>query len=690
MNRPLPSRISFDHWRLFVFYGIILLVFGIFVFRLFSLQVVQGAEYLERAENNRITIVNEPTQRGLIYDRNGTILARNVASYNAVIVPAELPLDAGAVQEVFRQVSTLIGVPVSQGKTDEESVRTFKPCDNDLGITQIVYIQDTNAPYTPVQIKCNIDQKIAMVLQEKKANLPGVDIEIIPVREYPTGYLTSEVIGFLGPIPAAFEKEYRELGFVPNRDKVGFGGIELTFDDDLIGTNGKRTVEVDVAGKVLRDLEPPVEPVPGNSVRLTIDTRLQSAAKTALKNQMDLWNRRFPDIGLSNGVVIAMNPKTGEILSLVSEPTFENNRMARQIPAYYYNQLSLDPQKPLFNHAISAEHPPGSVFKLAASIGALNEKVITPDQLIDDPGQITLTEKFSPNDPGKERPYVCYIFKQTNAGHGKLDFLNGFAESCDVYYYKISGGYEDEVPEGLGILRLREYARALGYDEPTGIELPGEASGLIPSPDWKRLNVGENWSTGDTYIAGIGQGYVLSTPLQVLISAATVANDGKRVKPTLLKEVLDPEGNVIKTQIPTLVTDITKNPQITVFDDRNFPTNQKIVVQNWVIDLLKQGMRKVVAEGTASTIFNGMAIPTAGKTGTAEYCDNVAQANNRCTFGNWPAHAWYVGYGPYDDPEIVVVAFVYNGGEGATVAAPVVRQVMETYFELKAIDSARK
>lgn len=690
MNRPLPTRTTIDRWRLWFFYGIIVIVFGVFTMRLFSIQIVRGAEYQVRAEENRRSNVSLPTQRGTIYDRNGTILARNVASYNVTITPASLPTDLGAVQEVYRQVSNLIGVPVSQGVTDDRTVRLFKPCDNDLGIAQIVYIQDTNAPYTPVQIKCNIEEKIAMILMEKSSDLPGIQIEIVPVRDYPTGYLTSEIVGFLGPIPAVYEKEYRDRGFLPNRDKVGFAGVEFSFDDELIGTNGIRVVEVDAAGKVLRDLEAPIDPIPGNNVVLTIDARLQLAAKTALKNQIDYWNRRFPDMGLSNGVVIAMNPKTGEILSLVSEPTFENNRMARQIPAYYYDQLTKDPQKPLFNHAISAEHPPGSVFKMAASIGILNEGLVTPEQKVNDPGKITLTEKFSPNDPGKTRDYVCYIYKNTGSGHGNVDFLEGFAQSCDVYFYKISGGYQDEVPEGLGILRMREYARALGYDEITGIELPGEAAGLIPSPDWKRLNVGENWSTGDTYIAGIGQGYVLSTPLQVLMSAATLANDGKQMKPTLLKEVVDNEGKVVKTFLPTLTRDITKDPSITVFDENQFPTSQKKVVQPWVVDLLQQAMRKVVVDGTASSIFQGMAIPSAGKTGTAEYCDDVAQSKNRCTFGNWPAHAWYVGYAPFDDPEIAVVAFVYNGGEGSTVAGPIVRQVMETYFELKAIDTAKK
>ncbi len=275
-------------------------------------------------------------------------------------------------------------------------------------------------------------------------------------------------------------------------------------------------------------------PEPGNNVRLTIDTRLQTAAKTALKSEINFWNTYLGRTLSSQGVVIAMNPKTGEILALVSYPTFENNRMARQIPAYYYQQLQADPNRPLFNHAISGEYPPGSVYKLAASLGALNEGVITPDQLIEDQGKITITQKYYENDPGQPREYVCW----EATGHGMQDFLHGLANSCDVYFYKIGGGYGTEVPEGVGVWRLAEYARALGYGRATGIELPGEQSGLVPDPTWKRINVAENWSTGDTYIATIGQGYVLATPLQVLVSFATVANDGVMMKPTLVKDIL--------------------------------------------------------------------------------------------------------------------------------------------------------
>jgi penicillin-binding protein 2 len=704
-NGKHQTKSAFQTWRMVVLYFIIAGIFGFFAFRLFSLQVVQGNYYLSRADQNRTSVISVPTQRGIIFDRNGYVLARNVASYNVVITPANLPgltgdIDIasgeiinipGAVQELYRTLSAKIGMPTDQGLITDATVKAFKPCDNDFGISQIVYIGDSLAPYDPVRIKCNIDQQTAMILQEDASDLPGVSVEIAPVRDYPTGSLTSDVIGFLGPITAENEQKYRDLGFVPNRDKVGLAGIEISEDAILLGKNGQRIIETDVAGKELRNLEPPIAPVPGENIKLTIDTRLQSAAQSALVTAFASWNRRSPDLGLTNGVVIAMNPKTGEILAMVSYPSYENNRFSRQIPSYYYNQLENDPQKPLLNQAISAEFAPGSVFKLSAALGILNEGVVTPDQIVTDPGKITVMQKFTANDPGTPRDYVCWIYKNTGAGHGQVNFIKGVAQSCDVYFYKVGGGYQDEVKQGLGIWRLGQYAKAIGYGAPTGIELPGEVSGLIPDPTWKRINQGENWSTGDTYISTIGQGYVLATPLQVLVSAATVANDGKMMKPTLIEQIQDADGKVIKPFTPKLVRDITKEPVIQAFDANSLeiPNVFKTVDPKWV-ELLKQGMREVVVNGTATSIFDGMTINTAGKTGTAEYCDDIANQKGKCKLGAWPAHAWYVGYAPYDNPEIAVVAFVYNGLEGSTVSAPIVRQVLESYFELKAIDAAAK
>jgi penicillin-binding protein 2 len=687
MSEGSAAPRHFDKWRMYVVYAIIILVLVFYVIRLVNIQIVQGAEYLAQADENRTTEVNVQTQRGIIYDRNGYVLARNIPSYNVTITPAYLPADEGAIQEIYRELSKLIDIPVSQGELTEEAVRLFKPCQTDFGISEIVYIGDTNAPYDPVQIKCDIDSNTAMTIREKAIDWPGVNIEISPVRDYPTGWLTSEIIGFLGPIPASLEEAYTAQGFVAGRDKVGYSGIEYSMQGTLSGKNGTRLVEVDVAGQEMRDLAPPVAPVAGQNIRLTIDTRLQSAAKTALINEINYWNTYLNEIRSSNGVVVAMNPKTGEILALVSYPTIENNRMARFIPADYYEQLSQDPNRPLFNHAISAEVPPGSVYKLAAAIGVMNEGVVAPEQKIEcpDAGKIQVIQKFTPNDPGTPRDYVCW----QSTGHGMQDFVHAVANSCDVYFYKVSGGFRDEVPEGLGIQRMAEYSRALGYGRVTGLELPGEMAGLVPDPTWKRINVGENWSTGDTYIAAMGQGYVLSTPLQVLVSISILANNGVYMQPTLIREVVDEQGNITQPFQPKQVWDITKDPVITVFDQDQFPTEEKKVVQPWVVQLAKQGMRMAVTEGTAERPFAGSTVESAGKTGTAEYCDNIAQSKNLCTPGNWPAHAWYVGYAPYDDPEIAVVAFVYNGGEGASVSAPIVRQVIEAYFELKAIDEAK-
>jgi penicillin-binding protein 2 len=710
-----------EPWRLAVVLGLVVLLFLFYAYRLFQLQVLEGPSYQAQAEENRTTRVSDQTQRGIISDRNGVVLARNVASYNITITPAYLPAVlpfayndptdpiAGSVQDVYRRLSALIDVPFSAGAVNgeltEEAVRLFKPCETKLGIKEIVYIQDTTSPYEPVRIKCNVSQDVAMRVREATSDMPGVNVEVESVRDYPTGDLTADIIGFLGPVPANIpelgiylEDYYREKGFVPGRDRVGYAGIENSMQDLLGGTNGERYVEVDVAGRELRNLTEPVKPVPGNNVRLTIDIRLQSAAQQALVGEMQYWNTYLGEQRMRSGVVIAINPKTGEILAMVSYPSYENNRFARGISGYYYNQLENDPAKPLLNKAISAEYPPGSVFKMPTAIGALNERVVSPEYTIDDPGTIYLEEKALPNAPAKERPYVCWSWK--SGGHGEVDWLKGVSQSCDVYFYKIGGGYKDQVPNGgLGIWRLGEYARALGYGAPTGVELPGEQDGLIPDPDWKRVNQGESWTTGDTYIASMGQGLILATPLQVLTSAAILSNDGKYMQPTLVREILDSEGNIVKPFEPQLKWDITTDPVINQYDENNITTGEKKPVEKWVVQLAKQAMRMVVTEGTAQRPMTEPGVEleqdgilTGGKTGTAEYCDDVARSQGppplgRCSYGNWPTHSWYFGYAPYNDPEIAVVAFVYNGGEGASVAAPIVGKVIRAYYSLKDIDA---
>jgi len=690
MNSSANLNNNVQVWRILVFGIAIAVVFLIYLGRLFSLQVLQSSEWVAQAEENRISKINLPTQRGIVFDRNDYILAQNIPSYNVVIIPSELPDDHGEIQEIYRQLNEMVNVPINLNEVSNEN--PYVPCRSEHGITQIVEYGVTTAPYAPVRIKCNIDRTTAMIIKEKAVDLPGLDIEIEAVRDYPTGALTAGIVGFMGPISAEEEDYYVERNFVPNRDKVGYAGIERYFQSILSGRNGERLVEVDVGGQVLRDVVPPVDPTPGLNIKLTIDSRLQSAAESILIRELDEWTAWFGEERMNSGVVIALNPKTGEILAMVSYPSYENNRMARVIPQYYFEQLSEDERNPMLNHAVGDELPAGSVFKLVTAVGALNEGVVTPEQIIEAPPKIVVEEKFSANELNpRAREFVDW----NEAGFGEIAFVEGLANSSNVYFYKLGGGYQDEIPEGLGICRLGTYARALGYGEYPGIELPLVEDGLIPDPTWKRINQGENWSSGDTYIASVGQGFVIATPLQVLLSAATIANDGALMRPTILEEILDSDGNVIKKFLPDPVWDITTEPVIDIFDDPSSPggcesklTGEKKSVEPWVIEKVQEGMRQAVLNGTLTDEFENVNISVAGKTGTAEYCDKYANDKNLCIYGAWPTHAWTTAYAPFEDPEIAVVAFVYNGGEGATVAGPIVRQLLEVYFEIKAGDIA--
>ena len=743
MSSGIDSRpVRFETWRLGLIYLVVAFTLTGFVIRLVNLQILDVDQYKSRAIDNYTIDISVPAPRGIIYDRNGYILARNIAAYNVVITPANLPAEDSDIQRIYRELSQLVDVPVGNFVANDpnsdaiflavpggllteeelEEAKLFAACVPGPSIGQLVALQDTLAPYSSVKIKCNVSEEIARVVEEKKVDWPGVSVEVEPIRDYPTGSLTAHLIGFLGPIPASQEEELSALGFVPNRDKVGYAGVETSLQEILAGRNGLRVVQVDVAGQEIRNLEPPISPVPGNNVYLTIDTRLQAAAQATLEEEIRFWNTYFGQVRISSGVIIAMNPKTGEILAMVSYPNYENNRFSRLIPAYYYDQLSQDPRKPLLNNAISAEYPPGSTFKLSTATGSYNENVIELDTVIKTPGQLLLCERFNPNDictDRNTRPFVDYIFDQNPDGFGALTFLQCIAYSSNVCFYKLGGGFEDEIPQGLGIERLGEYARALGYDAPSGIQLPGEQDGLIPDPDWKRINTGENWSTGDTYIASVGQGYVLATPLQVLMSGATIANSGKLMQPTIVHHVTDGDGNTVEMwfdpdpddftassfqtensyQIspftPNMKWDITVEPLIREYSCEGpyctFTDDYKVVDLE-TVQAVRAGTRRTVTDttfGTLYRLFTDFPIAVAGKTGTAEYCDDVARAADRCNFGAWPTHSWTVAYAPFDDPEIAVVAFAYNGGEGASVAGPMVSRMIKAYFEIKALDIAQ-
>ncbi len=693
---PVSSHNKINNNRITSF-GIVLgLIFLVFIIRLFSIQIINGDIWVAQAVENRLREISLAPTRGVIFDRNGIVLARNVASYNVVVTAADLPDDQGAIQDIIRFLADYIDVPISQSEITPEN--PFVPCVSDHGISQIIEYGEQSAPYQDVKIACNINQTNAQIIQEKAMDWPGISIEIETVRDYPTGSLTAGIIGFLGPISSLEEEYYTDRGFVTNRDKIGYAGLERFYESILSGKPGKRVVEVDVGGQIIRDAVPVIPPLSGQNIYTTLDTRLQQAAESILLDEIGDWNAYFGELRITSGVVIAINPQTGEILAMVSYPTYENNRMARVIPAYYYEQLNADVRNPLLNQAVGAELPAGSVFKLSTALGALNEGVITPEQVITTPPEIQLANKYTPNDPGRSQTYVDW----KDEGFGELDFIGGMANSSNVYFYQLGGGDAEElgtgipgeVPDGLGICRLGTYARALGYGDFLGIELPEEADGIIPSPKWKRIAHGENWSTGDTYITSVGQGFVTATPLQILMSAATIANDGKLMQPTIIERITDAEGETILPFEPTMKWDVTVDPVIDIYSDPTSAggceaklTGEKITVEPWVVEIIQEGMRVAVTSGTLEDTFENIGIAVAGKTGTAEYCDTFANEKGLCIPGSWPSHAWTLAYAPYDNPEVAVVAFAYNGGEGAIVAGPIVRRTIEAYFELRTIDS---
>jgi penicillin-binding protein 2 len=666
-NRVQPARIRF-------FLIAMVSLFAIFTLRLFFLQVILGEYYYTVAETNRTQLVHIPSSRGVIYDRKGILLARNMSAFNITITPADLPDSEAEIEAVFRSLSELTGVPIRVPGS-----RPSAECAPGRGIADLVDEWIELAPYSAVKIQCDADPDVAKIILERSANMPGVGVEVSAVRDYPNGRFSAHIIGYMGRVPAEVSDDYTAKGYNLDRDKIGYAGIEASMEEALAGTYGSELWEVDAAGKEIRLLEPPVAAVPGKNIRLTIDSRLQEAATIILEKQIEATRAQkaeFLRSPVTGGVVIAMNPNTGEILAMVSVPTYDNQKFSRYIPVDYYTQLASDVSKPLLNHAISGTYPPGSIFKLATAVGALNEGIVKPDTPVVCRGSISITQKFFPSDPGHEMLFYCY----DRNGHGVVTFLRGLSLSCDVYFYNLGAGYSGPggVEKGLEIEGIKKYAQALGYNRSLGVELYGEADGLIPDRDWKRRNQGENWATGDTYIATIGQGFVDVTPMQVLESIATISNGGKVMKPTLIREYLDGEGNVIQAFGPSLLYDIT--------DDIRDEQYDTVTVQPWVLKLVQQGMRLAVTEGTAAKYAQIENIPTAGKTGTAEYCDDIAQSRNLCKREAWPTHAWYGAYAPYDNPEIAVVAFVYDGGEGAVTAGPIVRDVLKAYFALKAID----
>jgi penicillin-binding protein 2 len=685
-----PAEDTGIRGRLYLLRFAVIIILVLLLYRVYWLQRTQGPELQTLADENQLARIRIDSSRGVMFDRNGVPLAVNEPSFNVTITPAFLPDNPDERQAIFERISLLTGVPVTNTLQQRDIVDAADPAllstysrlaglydasaEDALDATGIIESLPDSiesiverysfAPYLPAPITTNIPVTLAYRIEQESIFLPGVRVIEEPIRYYPSGETTSHLIGYMGPIP---NENWLDLGYERD-DRVGWAGLESSMEIELSGTKGERQIEQDWTGRELRQIGPTVDPEAGLNLHLTLDLDLQEKAYEILQEYMQL-RRDTPDpfsgdpVEVEQGAVVALNPNTGEILAMVNIPTFDNNRFATEVPVEYYLGLARNDYTPLVNHAISGQYPPGSTFKLVPASGALQEGVVSPNRLLYGPGEITIPNRFAPNDPGRAQTFVCWF----REGHEYMNMISGISNSCDIYFYKISGGFnqDGEVVEGLGVDRLHEYADQFGFGRVQGIELPLEAPGNNPSQAWKRQTQGEPWSTGDDYNMGIGQGFVTSTPMQVAQMAAIVANGGFLYRPTIIHHITDENGEIVQPFEPEVLNSIDVDRQ-------------------W-IDVVAEGMRLVNQEGGTGTSYiewlDEFGITTAGKTGTAEYCDNIAIERRWCKEGQiLPTHSWYVGYAPYENPEIVVVAFIFNGGEGSQFAAPVVREVLAAYF----------
>ena len=586
----------------------VLIAFCVLAGQLWRMQVVEGAQYQARAEANRLRLVTVAPPRGVIYDRTGKLLVRNEPSFTAAVVVADLPFDQQAA--VVSKLSAQLKVPAEELTTAIDDRRT------------------SGEIFTPLALKTSLDKETAFVLEERAVELPGVKVLTEPRRRYGEDNLLSHVLGYVGRIaPDEFER-LQFLGYDLNA-MTGKMGVENTYEWALRGVPGREQQEVDASGRTRRiiDEQPPQ---PGNNIVLSINADLQRFMTQALQESMG--RSRF-------AAAVAMNPKNGEILGLVSLPPYDHNAFGGGIKQEALTKLLEDPRRPLLNYAIGGAFPPGSTFKVVTGSGALQEGVAKTSTVITSTGSISVPNQYDPR--------ILYYFYDW-AALGSLNFHGGLSMSSDVYFYYLGGGYRDF--KGLGPTRLANYARMYGLGEATGIDLPGEARGSVPDPQWKEDTFHEEWLVGDTYNFSIGQGFMLSTPLQITRVLAAVLNGGEVLQPRVVKEVQDPAGNVVTRYEKSVV--------------------RKLAVDQAHLDAVRTGMEQSVRTGAARSAQRP-GVDIAAKTGTDEIGEAIG---NRV----YETHGWFMGYTPSTDPDIAVTVFFEQGAGGAT-AAPTAGKILEYY-----------
>lgn len=607
-DRPPPMTTQFA-LRVAILGGGALVMFSLIFFRLWYLEVLSGDKYLEQAQNNRVREIKVQAPRGQIVDRNGKVLVDNRTALALQVKADEMP---GSGAERKREIARLAEAAGMSAERIETEIRR----------------QTRELPASPVTLKRDVPYELVLYLQERQQEFPGVSVERVYVRSYPEDTLAAHLFGYVREVsPEQLEEpQYKRLD--PG-DSVGQTGVELAYDAQLRGQSGATRVQVDALGRPKGEPLSDTAPMAGNNLRLTIDSEIQATGEGAISQ-----------FGLP-GAFVAMDIDTGEVLGMGSTPTFDPSVYTKPtISQKTVTALnSEENESPQSNRAIQGLYPTGSTFKLITATAALEEGLITPGEIVDDPGSYTVGG---------------ITFKNAgDAVNGPLAMPRALQVSSDVYFYKL--GHEANVDDGPMV--IQDWAGRLGLGTPTGIDLPSELAGLIPTPEWRdelyeQGDTDRPWSAGDNINLSVGQGDLQATPLQMAVAYATLAGGGTVPRPHLAQRVEDQNGRVIQeiSPAPRRQLEISEQTRTTILD----------------------GLRAAATEpgGTSYEVFGGFPVPVAGKTGTAERAPN-------------PDQSWYVALAPADDPEIVVAATIERGGFGADAAAPATRQILEAYFDVR-------
>jgi penicillin-binding protein 2 len=582
-----------------------LAAFVILFVRLIYLQVITGEELRRLSLNNSIRLQSIDPPRGVVYDRNGKVLVDNRPSFDVSIILK----DAEPLEQTLEKLSSYIQIPAA-----------------DL-MSTITHTKGRSF-YKPIVLKQDIGRNALAALEAHKYDLPGVAVKVNLRRNYINKRYAAHLIGYLSEI----NPEELKSGSYPDcrsGDLIGKFGAEKTYENYLRGQRGGRQVEVNVNGQVVRVLKT-VLATPGNSVYLTVDQLVQQKAEELLEGV--------------TGAVVAMEVNSGGILAMASSPTFDQSAFVGGISRENWTSLITNPFRPMSNRAIQGEYPPGSTYKIITALAGLQENVIDTDTIFHCPGFY----KFG------NRVYRCW----KKGGHGKVDIFKAVAQSCDVFFYQVG--------EQLGVDRLAWYAKASGLGSPTGIQLDHEASGLIPTAAWKQQRTGVPWQRGETLSLAIGQGFNLTTPLQMATLIAAVANDGKFYKPIILDAIKSIDGSIVYQEMPQVVG--------------------KLPVSEDTLNIVKEGLWLAVngEKGTARRI-KMKHIQISGKTGTSQVVSrrDDEQEEEENTGAHLKAHAWFVAYAPSDDPRIAVSVIVEHGEHGSGAAAPIAREIIKTFLNGK-------